>query len=306
MEAASKPERSLRARIFISPEEPRLRAGWRLAGQMALLICLLMLFSCPILFFLYQNSSSEILFLVDKILRIFAITASVFLSRILFDRRSITSLGLAIKPRLVLDIVVGFLISGMMMGFIYLVEWGLGWLKFENFAWQEQFISKVVVDTFIWLLLFAAVAWQEELLARGYWLQNLAEGMSLPWGVLISSLFFALGHLMNPNISWRAVVGLVLAGLFLAYGYLRTRQLWLPIGLHLGWNFFEGTFFGFPVSGLSDMPSLIRQTVQGPELATGGSFGPEAGLVLLPALALGIFVIYRYTRRQISPPALSS
>ena len=103
---------------------------------------------------------------------------------------------------------------------------------------------------------------------------------------------------MNPNVSWTAVLGLVLAGLFLAFGYLRTRQLWLPIGLHIGWNFFEGTIFGFQVSGLSEMPSLIRQTVQGPELVTGGLFGPEAGLVVLPAMALGVLLIFGYTRRR--------
>jgi hypothetical protein len=140
------------------------------------------------------------------------------------------------------------------------------------------------------------VGWQEELLARGYWLQNLAEGLNPIWAVLISSVLFALGHLLNPNVSWNAILGLVFAGIFLAYGYLRTRQLWLPIGLHIGWNFFEGTVFGFQVSGLTEMPQLIRQVVQGPELVTGGLFGPEAGLVVLPAMALGVLLIFGYTR----------
>jgi len=100
MEPSPKPERSLRSRIFISPDEPRLRAGWRLVGQMAMLVCLLTLFTCPFIIYLYQNPSADMLFLVDKIVGIFAITGSVFLSRRIFDRRSITSLGLQLNQRL--------------------------------------------------------------------------------------------------------------------------------------------------------------------------------------------------------------
>jgi hypothetical protein len=92
---------------------------------------------------------------------------------------------------------------------------------------------------------------------------------------------------------------LILAGVFLGYGYTSTRQLWLPIGLHTGWNFFEGTVFGFPVSGMADFPSLIHITVKGPILLTGGAFGPEAGLVILPALGLGALLVYLYTKRRL-------
>ncbi len=92
-------------------------------------------------------------------------------------------------------------------------------------------------------------------------------------------------------------VGLFLAGLFLAYAYLRTRRLWLPIGLHIGWNFFESTVLGFPVSGLS-LFGLLQNSLAGPDIYTGGAFGPEAGLVLLPALALGTILVYYYTRLE--------
>jgi membrane protease YdiL (CAAX protease family) len=93
-------------------------------------------------------------------------------------------------------------------------------------------------------------------------------------------------------------VGIFLAGLFLAFGYIRTQQLWLSIGLHIGWNFSEGVIFGFPVSGLDGfhLPSI---TTIGPDLWTGGSFGPEAGLIILPALILGTFLIYFYSHPNI-------
>ena len=121
------------------------------------------------------------------------------------------------------------------------------------------------------------------MLSRGYHLQTLASGINLFWGVLISSAIFGALHLANPNASWVAAVGIFFAGLFLALGYLRTGQLWLSIGLHIGWNFFEGVVFGFPVSGTASYP-LLRIQVSGPPLWTGAAFGPEAGLIVLPAI----------------------
>ena len=64
--------------------------------------------------------------------------------------------------------------------------------------------------------------------------------------------------------------------------------------MHLGWNFFEGVVFGFPVSGLDIYP-LARIRVTGPEIWTGGAFGPEAGLIVIPALLAGAGFIYFYT-----------
>jgi membrane protease YdiL (CAAX protease family) len=102
----------------------------------------------------------------------------------------------------------------------------------------------------------------------------------------------------NPNFSFNALLGLFISGLFLAYGYLATRQLWLSIGLHIGWNFFEGTVLGFEVSGVTGWPRLIYQTVIGNPFITGGKFGPEAGLILLPGIILGFLLVYLYTKTR--------
>jgi len=114
---------------------------------------------------------------------------------------------------------------------------------------------------------------------------------------VISSALFGLIHLGNPNATLVGAAGIFFAGLLFAYAFLRTKQLWLPIGLHIGWNFFEGVVFGFPVSGL-DIYALARISVHGPELWTGGAFGPEAGLIVLPAIVVGGLLIYLYSRRR--------
>ena len=285
-------KRPILTRIFISPEERRLRAGWRLLIQT--LLWLVLMFGLVILFGFISGRLFSNGLILSVIASLFAVTISVFLARKFLDRRSIVSLGLKTDLRALWDLLVGIGIAAAMMAFIYALEWAFGWLSFEGFAWQNQSMDAVLIGTLEMLLIFVLVGWEEELLSRGYHLQNLASGINLPWGVILSSLIFALMHLGNPNVSVMAVLGLIAAGFFLAFGYLRTRQLWLPIGLHIGWNFFEGTVFGFQVSGL-DIYRLIEQTVQGPQIFTGGEFGPEAGLILIPGLALGVALIYVYS-----------
>ncbi len=173
----------------------------------------------------------------------------------------------------------------------------LGWVTFEGFAWEYDTPGTVLASTLLFSVIFMLVGWNEELLSRGYHLQTIASGLNLFWAVILSSAFFGLLHLDNPNATWVSTAGIFFAGLFQAYGYIRTKQLWLPIGLHIGWNFFEGVVFGFPVSGL-DIYALTRIQVTGPVLWTGGAFGPEAGLIVLPSLIVGCVLIYWFTKNR--------
>jgi membrane protease YdiL (CAAX protease family) len=296
-------QRSISRTIFISPGESRLRSGWRLLLQSLLLGVILVLLGlvANLGLGLLSDISYASFLVLGALVTSLAVTLSVFLARRFIDQRSLTSLGLRIDSRALVDILFGIGLTGLMMAIIFLALWALDWLQIESFAWQVETLGNVAASILIMVTIFAFVSWQEELLFRGYWLQNLSTGLSQSLGVLLSSAVFALAHWFNPNLDWMGLLGLFLAGLFLAYGYLRTRQLWLPIGLHLGWNFFEGTLFGFPVSGQYQY-QLIRQTVTGPDLITGGAFGPEAGLILLPVLLFGAAIIYWYTRSRIPEP----
>lgn len=286
--------RSLLAMIFLSPDEPRLRAGWRLLLQTILLIVLSILAGVVVLLATAAGIAASNLF-VGQLAQFLAFSGSVFLARRFLDRRSVVSLGLKVDGRAWMDILAGIFITFIVMGAIYLAMVLLGWSRFESFAWQSDPLTTVLLTTLSVFALFVLVGFNEELLSRGYHLQTLASGLNLMWGVILSSAIFGLLHIFNPNATWISAAGIFFAGLFLAYGYVRTKQLWLPIGLHIGWNFSEGTVFGFPVSGL-DIYRLLRHDVVGPELWTGGAFGPEAGLIVLPAMAFGAGLIYFYTR----------
>ncbi|MFC2026148.1 lysostaphin resistance A-like protein, partial [Chloroflexota bacterium] len=224
----------------------------------------------------------EIDLLSTQLASLFAVTISVYLARRFLDRRPFISLGLRINKLALRDVFMGVGIASMMMALIFFYEWAVGYLSFEGFAWQTYSFSDIILNIMQVLIIFIMVAWHEEIFSRGYQLQNLADGLNIPWGVLLSSLVFSALHWANPNANYASFFGLLLSGIFLAFGYLQTRQLWLPIGLHIGWNFFQGTVFGFRVSGLETF-RLIQHNIQGPEWLTGGAFGPEAGIILLPS-----------------------
>lgn len=296
MSNRSTPPSSAFRQIFYSRYEPRLRAGWRLFFHFLILIFFSILFSLPFAGLVFEpGARGPVFFLVNGLITAVPVTVSVYLARRWLDRRPFLDLGLRWNRRAAADLLLGFGLTGLMFAVIFLLEWAPGFLQFEGFAWQAQPLAAILQGTFLMLLAYIFTGWGEELLFRGYWLQNISEGLNLSWGIVITSVLFSLAHLLNPNPSLAAVLGLILGGLFFAFAYVRTGQLWLPIGIHIGWNFFEGTIFGFQVSGTEPF-SLVRQTVQGPEIITGGAFGPEAGLVLLPALLLGALIIQIYSR----------
>lgn len=298
-------------RIFFTDDGSRLRAGWRLAIQSAVMLMLYGCLGVPVIlayFFINPRSVFSIeltpaILLLSMIVETFAFTASIFLARRFLDKQPIESLGLKLNRQALFDMLAGIGVTFVQMGFIYIMMRALGWLTFNGFAWDVDSLGRAILNTLTFLVIFILGGWNEELLSRGYHLQTLASGLNLFWGVAISSAVFGFLHIFNPGSSWVAVLGILLAGLYFAFAYLRTKQLWLPIGLHIGWNFFEGVVFGFPVSGLDIYP-LARVDVTGPVLWTGGAFGPEAGLIVLPSLAVGGFLIYLLTHNRFSGRSL--
>ncbi len=287
-----RPPSTLR-RLLLDPAEGRLRTGWRLLLHLLLLIAFSLLLMVPygLAFFLLdlhlQGADSTLLALSSALVSLPAILLATWTARRFLDRRSFRSLGLQLDRRSALDLLSGVLIAGLAIAAIYLLLRALGYLRLQP---PDLPPASYWVMT---LILLSMASFQEELLFRGYYLQNLVEGLNRPVAIILTSLVFGALHLSNPGASWAAVAGTALAGGLFAYAWLASGRLWLPAGLHIGWNTFEGLVFGFPVSGL-DLPRLLQPAVEGPAWLTGGPFGPEAGLVLLPALALAAALIWLY------------
>ena len=147
--------------------------------------------------------------------------------------------------------------------------------------------------------LMIAVATIEEVLFRGL-LFRLVEERTGTWAALVvSAAIFGLLHLVNPAATPGGALAIIAAGSMLAAAYVATRSLWLPIGLHLGWNFAEGGLFGVPVSGSdSATPGLLRGVFDGPAVVTGGAFGPEASLFAVLACLIAACLFLRLARRR--------
>jgi membrane protease YdiL (CAAX protease family) len=145
-------------------------------------------------------------------------------------------------------------------------------------------------------LLFVFAAAAEEILFRGYPLQTLTRA-NLAWlGVLLTSVPFAAVHLSNPHaVPGFTFVNTALAGVWLAVAYLRTRSLWLPLGLHWAWNWAQASLLGLPVSGIERIAPapLLHAMNAGPDWLTGGSYGIEGGAACTVALLISTLVIWR-------------
>jgi len=152
--------------------------------------------------------------------------------------------------------------------------------------------TTIAVSAFIFV--FAAAA--EEILFRGYPLQTFTRA-NLAWlGILLTSVPFAAVHLNNPNVvPGFTILNTALAGLWLAVAYLRTRSLWLPLGLHWSWNWTQASLLGLPVSGIDRIAPapLLRAINSGPDWLTGGSYGIEGGAACTLALLISTLIIWR-------------
>jgi len=167
------------------------------------------------------------------------------------DKESFRSLGFRLKNALN-ESVTGILLGILMISagfFILLFLQEINWV--DTVPDLSSFLLSIV--------LFTAVAFNEELIFRGYILGNLMLSMNRYVALVVTSILFSLVHLGNDSFSWLSFLTIILAGLLLGLPYIFTRSLWLPIALHFSWNFFQGTIFGFNVSGNKEY-SLITQS----------------------------------------------
>jgi membrane protease YdiL (CAAX protease family) len=143
------------------------------------------------------------------------------------------------------------------------------------------------------MLLVFALAAVEELIFRGALQRFLARRLSTAQAVLCSSLIFAIAHgVLNPAAPTLGLLGVAVAGGMLGLAYARSGTLWLPLGLHAGWNLAVGLVAGLPVSGAQLPLHLLDTEAVGNVLATGGAYGPEASLVGILVLAGGIAAVW--------------
>jgi uncharacterized protein len=144
----------------------------------------------------------------------------------------------------------------------------------------------------------------EEILFRGL-LFRLSSKILGTWGALLfTAALFGAAHAFNRGATVSSSLAIAIeAGVLLGAAYAATERLWLPIGLHIGWNFTEGSIFSMSVSGNSSA-GLIQGSLSGPRILTGGQFGPEASIVaVIICLLASLYFIHRMiSLHRVHPP----
>ena len=298
--------------VFINSVS-RLRSGWRILIFIVVYIALLFLLSTLVRVGYavgLQIAPGRNLggFTEDLIFRLILL-ASALLAGYVCNRwlegLPWRALGLALHAHWSRDFLVGSLIGLTSLALATAIAAAAGGLRFS--VSPRTMLLQVAQTLLMSAVLFVLAALAEETLFRGYPLQTLTRARLAWLAILLTSVPFAAVHLQNPNVvKGFTFINTALAGVWLAVAYLRTRSLWLPLGVHWAWNWALGSLFGLPVSGITTIAPnpLLHGTDLGPAWLTGGSYGIEGGLACTIALTISTIFIWR-TRLVSATPAMN-
>lgn len=289
--------------IFYNNSEKRVRGGWRIC------IVTLLAFLCMLLIAAFTGTQSMFTIVLAAV-----IILLLWFSAKHIDKRPFSEYGFWISAGWIRDFVAGNIIAATGMAFIVGINVWMGWIVITDYRFTFTNFDFVTGLLGILAVMTAVSVW-EEAYFRGYLIINIKESVPDKWlrekgsvvtAVLISSVFFGLVHLPNPNSSWISTMNISIAGLVFAYPYIITKSIAIPVGMHLSWNYFQGAVFGLPVSGTHFDQVMMGVDVTGPEVFTGGNFGPEAGVAGLLGLVILIaltefYIILVYKNKSAEP-----
>jgi hypothetical protein len=312
--------------IFLNRQD-RLRSGWRFAvfaaAYYSLLVALLLLLRVALQLASPRSVGNvnrlpgALLYLIQFFIQFTPALLLGWACGRLFDGVPPRALGWSLHRGWLRDLALG-----TALGFAALVAAALLASVFGGFHFQlapEGFGAAFVKTFFGALVVYVLLAAAEEVMFRGYPLQTMMRSLPFALAALPSTLVFAYVHTDNPNVPCSVnnfvsllsgggldapcdyvrfiflVVNTALAGFWLAVAYLRTRSLWLPLGLHWSWNWAMGSVLGLPVSGITSLTRapLLRAADAGPAWLTGGAYGIEGGAAGTVALALATVFVWR-------------
>lgn len=209
----------------------------------------------------------------------------------LFEAKPFKTLGVSLTKGWSLHLVLGLILGAVTLVVAVLIPFVAGSESFEI----DPVGSETLTNSLLWsFLVFALAAASEEALFRGYLLQTFVRSGHATWAIVGMSLFFGLVHMDNKDASLLSGTNTVVAGIVFSLAYMRTRDLWFPWGLHLMWNWMQGSIFGIEVSGITSLVKapFLREIDRGPVWLTGSSYGIEGSISCTVALVILGLAIY--------------
>ena len=227
-----------------------------------------------------------------------AVLAALIAMALLVDKRPVSTLGFSGRLYdLLSGAIIGAAIFCAPLG--VLVVMGVGRFDPDLGGFTAQALAIGVFVCF-----FNVVT--QEVLVRSYMFQELWGKYGAWIATILTTVFFLLLHAAPISHGTQGLVAganILLASLLLSLAYVRTGQLWLAIGIHLGWNGLQGPVLNINVTG-HDLASghwRLFSFLPGDALLTGGEMGVEGGLIGLIGPALGIVIVALLFKQQPKP-----
>src|SRR6266404_40036 len=273
-----------------------LRAGWRLLIFLAVLIsCLLgfreVVVHIPTVTRMVQPLREGRLVVSAALVAEFQFVLSLLVAVSVMRRiegRSLADYGLPVRDALGRYFWQGVAWGMLAVSCVVMLIFAVGGFSFGSSALRGR---SLVAYGFGWAIVFLMVGFFEELLFRGYLQFTLTTAIGFWPSAFLLSIVFGFVHLGSRAENWMGGVTAGLFGLFLCLTLRRTGNLWFALGLHASFVYGETFIYSVPNSGFPSYGHLLNSTLYGPQWLTGGSVGPEAGVMMFVVLAL-LFVLF--------------
>ncbi|WP_242850757.1 CPBP family intramembrane glutamic endopeptidase [Clostridium massiliodielmoense] len=234
------------------------------------------------------NTEAGTLYL--KIIESIGIFLTLTLLLRLFDNKSIKEIKFFQGSNRVKNMLIGLGLGALSITLIFLTLIWSGQIITEN----SLKYPRIDYNVFLGIIVFILVAINEEVLCRGYILNMLDIKHKPLRASIVSSCLFSIMHILNPNVKVMGLVNIFLIGMLFSYMYIKTNNLWMSIGHHTTWNYFQGNVFGFSVSGQNQFYPIYPIKYINKNIITGGKFGPEAGILATLIIGINFVIVWEY------------
>ena len=244
-------------------------------------------------FNLESTTEYELIFQITTSISNILLIISCIIIWKLFEKKKINKMGITSIKKGYKELAIGLVLGAITMSIVAVIIIAIGDVKLVNPISKPQ----VSISLLYGLIGFIFVGFGEEILSRGYIMSVLKQTRN-KWLILIGpALIFAALHLGNEGIDVLAFINLFLVGVLFAYMFMKSKNIWMPIGYHITWNYFQGYIWGFGVSGIS-VNGLYKVENVTNNIINGGAFGPEGGIIVTIVTCLTFGIVYWFYKEE--------
>lgn len=278
------------------------RSGWKIALTLILMFALMNVVSILIgiilgiivsskgdIVELSYIENSSLFFSIAIMLQNIALIGSSMIMWKAFEKNKLRFMGVNNIRKGYKELVVGLLLGAVTITIVGIILILIGEVKLVN-SLSKPNISYELLSG---LIAFIAVGFGEEIFGRAYCMSVLKQTRNRYIILGVSAVIFAAMHLGNSGISFLALINLFLVGVLFGYMFMKSGNVWMPIGFHITWNYFQGYVLGFQVSG-NEVMGIYQLNNVGNSLFNGGTFGPEGGIIVTAILIITFFIVGAY------------